>query len=54
MNRLQALQQERGLVSKVLKDIDKKIMSEKLTIALKSMSQDEELMKALKLNTGGK
>ena len=51
MNRLQQLQQERSFVNDVLKEIDQKIIAEKLTIALKTMGNDPELMKVLRINT---
>jgi len=54
MNRLERLQYERSFVNDTLKEIDRKIRAEKLSIALETMNNDPELMKALKINTGGK
>lgn len=54
MNRLERLRYERSFVNDTLKEIDRKIRAEKLTIALKTMGDDPELMKALKLNTEDK
>lgn len=53
MTRLQRLQQERNLISETLREIDRKIIDERLTIALKTMGDDPELMKALHINTKG-